>query len=88
MFEAVWRGRRVAVKKLPPLTERGRGAGAPSPEAQYAALMAEIRLSSRFRSSRLVSRCTICFRDASPVMQTCDAMTCQATLGECNTNKL
>lgn len=53
MFEAEWRGRRVAVKKLPQLVACARDG--PSPEAQYAALIAEIQLSCRFNSSRLVS---------------------------------
>ena len=53
VFEAKWRGRRVAVKKLPQLAACARDG--PSPEAQYAALIAEIQLSCRFNSSRLVS---------------------------------
>ncbi len=52
VYECMWRGRRVAVKKLPSLLDRCRDA--PSPEAQYSALIAEIRLSARFKSSRLV----------------------------------
>ena len=53
VFEAEWRGRRVAVKKLPQLAACARDG--PTPEAQYAALFAEIQLSCRFNSSRLVS---------------------------------
>jgi hypothetical protein len=53
VFEAEWHGRRVAVKKLPQLAAGARDG--PSPEAQYAALIAEIQLSCRFNSSRLVS---------------------------------
>jgi hypothetical protein len=57
VFEAEWRGRRVAVKKLPQLAACARDG--PSPEAQYAALIAEIQLSCRFNSSRLVSISTL-----------------------------
>lgn len=52
MYECEWRGRRVAVKCLPPM----RTEGGPSVEAQYQALMREIQLSCKFRSDRLVRR--------------------------------
>ena len=52
MFEGIWRGQRVAVEKLPPL-ESQRGDG-PTMQSQHEALIAEIKLHSRFQCSRLV----------------------------------
>lgn len=52
VYEGRWRGRRVAVKRVPP--QEGRQSGEAPPEAQHAALVAETRLSARFRHSRLV----------------------------------
>ena len=47
VYEATWRGQRVAVKKLPNL-----GADQPSGESMYAALLREIELASKFSSDR------------------------------------
>lgn len=47
VYEATWRGRRVAVKKLPNL-----GPDQPSGESMYAALLREIELASKFSSDR------------------------------------
>ncbi|KFM23981.1 Dual specificity protein kinase shkC [Auxenochlorella protothecoides] len=49
VHEAVWRGRRVAVKKLPPV-----GADAVAGTALHAALRREVELASKFDSERLV----------------------------------
>ncbi len=45
MYECTWRGERVAVKKLPSVWQQPAQRGAPSPKAQYLALVDEIRLS-------------------------------------------
>ena len=47
MYEAEWRGRRVAVKKLPPFS-----ADAPITQAMFDALLREIELASKFNSDR------------------------------------
>ena len=52
VYECDWRGRRVAVKCLPPMRTSGPG---PTAAAQYEALVREIRLTCKFRSDRLVS---------------------------------
>jgi len=51
VYECEWRGRRVAVKCLPPMRTSGPG---PTAVAQYEALVREIRLTCKFRSDRLV----------------------------------
>jgi len=53
VYECEWRGRRVAVKCLPPMRTSGPG---PTAVAQYEALVREIRLTCKFRSDRLVSK--------------------------------
>lgn len=52
VFECIWRGQRVAVKKLPAFLEEGTGTTAA--KMQYRALIAEIQLSCRFKCDRLV----------------------------------
>ncbi len=66
VFECMWRGQQVAVKKLPVLLEEG--SSAPAAKMQYRALIAEIMLSCRFKCDRLVritGRVTFVLRDAS-----------------------
>ncbi len=50
VYECSWRGRRVAVKKLPGLQGPSSAGG-----EQHAALVQEVQLSCRFTSDRLVS---------------------------------
>ncbi len=50
VYECSWRGRRVAVKKLPGLQAPSSAGG-----EQHAALVQEVQLSCRFTSDRLVS---------------------------------
>ncbi len=52
MYEAVWRGQRVAVKCLPSLTD-GLSGSSGTPQ-QFEALVREIELSVRFNSPCLV----------------------------------
>ena len=80
VFEAEWRGRRVAVKKLPQLAAGARDG--PSPEAQYAALIAEIQLSCRFNSSRLVSgrTCIGMLYDSECASTKCRVQSCCITV--------
>lgn len=49
----MWRGERVAVKKLPTVWQQQQHC-APPPKAQYLALVDEIRLTCRFKCNRLV----------------------------------
>ncbi|KAL4420504.1 hypothetical protein ABPG75_010160 [Micractinium tetrahymenae] len=62
VYEATWRGRRVAVKKLPNL-----GPDQPSGESMYAALLREIELASKFSSDRLVKVYGACTADREHV---------------------
>jgi hypothetical protein len=66
VFEAEWRGRKVAVKMLPSFsgsdTYNGSGGNA-SGDAAYQALFKEIRLASKFNNDRLVKMLGACTRD-------------------------
>lgn len=53
VYEAEWRGKKVAVKKLPPFTSQDPGDPNPG-QAAYEALLREIQLASKFNSDRLV----------------------------------
>lgn len=66
MFEGMWRGQRVAVKKLPSVWQQQQH-GAPSPKAQYLALVDEIRLSCRFMCNRLVRFCNLSYASRSSI---------------------
>ncbi|KAK9807897.1 hypothetical protein WJX72_012460 [[Myrmecia] bisecta] len=62
----IWRGREVAVKRLPQLTS-GDGADSKASRGQYDALVREIELSSKFASDRLVRVYGACLKDAANV---------------------
>ncbi|EFN52665.1 hypothetical protein CHLNCDRAFT_138610 [Chlorella variabilis] len=62
VYEATWRGRRVAVKKLPLF-----GPDQPCSEGMYAAMLREIELASKFSSDRLVQVYGACTADREHV---------------------
>ena len=73
VYEAEWRGKKVAVKMLPSLVTNdhsgnngnngGGGGGGHGNDAAYQALLREIQLASKFNSDRLVKVYGACTRD-------------------------
>lgn len=60
VYEAEWRGRKVAVKMLPPLAA---GEAGHNGDAEYHALLREIQLASKFESDRLIKMLGAVTRD-------------------------
>jgi len=63
VYEAEWRGKKVAVKMLPSLVSNDHSAGGAHGDAAYQALLREIQLASKFDSDRLVKVYGACTRD-------------------------
>ena len=73
VYEALWRGQRVAVKCLPRVMQ---GAGldvrlGEDAAEQHAALVHEIQLCCRFRSERLVKVCVLVCASCGVCMPVC-----------------
>jgi hypothetical protein len=63
VYEAIWKSKKVAVKKLPPFVSMDDVTGENNAEAAYQALIREIKLASKFQCERLVKVYGACTDD-------------------------